>query len=191
MNSLFALLSPLALLLPAVAAELPGSPAVSEEAAHAAPEREKPATGFDSVAAEPFRVLREARRPPLQNQVRIEERVIIRIAPSTQRAREQTMARLAREASDFREVKTDDCVPIGSIAAVYPSEQNRLLLFMRDRRVLSASLERACNAQDFYSGFYVERSDDGQLCSRRDRLQSRAGANCRMTQINRLVAERD
>ena len=191
MNSLFAFLSPLALLLPAVATELPGGRAVSDEAAHAAPEREKPAIGFDSEAAEPFRVLQEARRTPLQNQVRIEQRVIIRIAPSTQRTREQMMARLSRDTSDFREVKTDDCVPIGSIAAVYPSEQNRLLLFMRDRRVLSAALERACNARDFYSGFYVERSEDGQLCVARDRLQSRSGAVCQIDTLHQLVAVRD
>ena len=145
---------------------------------------------IDSAAAEPFRVLEEARRTPLQNQVRIEQRVIIRIAPSTQRAREQSMARLAREASEYKEVRTADCVPIGSIAAVYPSEENRLLLFMRDRQVLSVALERACNARDFYSGFYVERRD-GQLCERRDRLQSRAGASCRITRLNNLVAARD
>ena len=62
---------------------------------------------------------------------------------------------------------------------------------MRDRRVLSASLERACNAAEFYSGFYVERQPDGALCSRRDWLQSRAGASCQVTQLNRLVAVRD
>ena len=189
MNSLVALLSPLALLLPAVVAELPTDRVVGEEAARAAPETDAPATGFDSAVAEPFRVLEEARRVPLQNQVRIQQRVIIRIAPSTEQARQQSLARLARDASDFKEVRTDDCVAIGSISAVYPSEQNRLLLFMRDRRVLSARLERACNAQDFYSGFYVERSDDRQLCSRRDRLQSRAGANCQITRISRLVAD--
>ena len=70
-------------------------------------------------------------------------------------------------------------------------EQNRILLFMRDRRVLSAALERACSARDYYSGFYVERNEDGQLCARRDTLQSRAGASCKVAQLNRLVAVRD
>ena len=62
---------------------------------------------------------------------------------------------------------------------------------MRDRRILSVALERACNARNFYSGFYVERNEDGQLCARRDVLQSRAGASCRVTQLNRLVAVHD
>jgi len=127
-------------------------------------------------------------------QVRIEERVIIRIAPSApatrERLRELMPRRPARQTS-FQEEKLDGCIPVAAIAAVQPAEQNRLLLFMRDRRVLSAALERACSAEDFYSGFYVERRDDGQLCSRRDKLQSRAGASCRVTQLNRLVAVRD
>lgn len=191
MNSLAAFLSPLALLLPALAAGLPGAPAPEREVARAAPERETPPLGFDQSAVAPLRVLEAARRPPVENQVRIEQRVIIRIAPSSERVIRQSMARIAREADDYREERTADCVPIGSIAAVYPSRENRLLLLMRDRRVLSAALERACNAEDFYSGFYIERSEDGQLCSRRDRLQSRAGASCRVSHLSRLVAERD
>lgn len=127
-------------------------------------------------------------------QVRIEERVIIRIAPSAPATREGLRALLPRRPAgqaNFQEEKLDGCIPVAAIAAVQPAEQNRLLLFMRDRRVLSAALERACSAEDFYSGFYVERRDDGQLCSRRDKLQSRAGASCRVTQLNRLVAVRD
>ena len=191
MNSLAAFLSPLALLLPAIAADLPFGPAEKGDVARAAPAPEKPNMGFDSSVAEPFRMLEDARRTPMENQVRIEQRVIIRIAPSSQRDFERSMARLARTAESYQEERTGDCVPIGSIVAVYPSQTNRLLLFMRDRRILSAALERACKAEDFYSGFYVERSEDGQLCSRRDRLQSRAGASCRVSRLSRLVAVRD
>jgi len=127
-------------------------------------------------------------------QVRIEERVIIRIAPSSQAIRDRMLSLIPRRSSEptrFEEEKLDDCVPVAGIAAVQPAQNNRLLLFMRDRRVLTAALERKCNAEDFYSGFYVERQEDGQLCSRRDRLQSRSGASCRVAQLNRLVAARD
>ena len=62
---------------------------------------------------------------------------------------------------------------------------------MRARRILSVALERACDARAYYSGFYVERSEDGQLCARRDLLQSRAGASCKVAQLNRLVAVND
>jgi hypothetical protein len=189
MNSLAAFLTPLALLLPAIPAALPHGAAPADEAVHAAPEDEKPAQGFAAAPITPLRLLKEARRPPVEYQVRIEQRVIIRIAPSSPQRTQRSFAELNARSDRFEEVRLGECIPINMIAAVAPQE-NRLLLFMRDRRILSAALERACNPEDFYSGFYIERQD-GQLCERRDRLQSRAGASCRVTRLNRLVAMRD
>jgi hypothetical protein len=137
----------------------------------------------------PLRLLEEARRPAIENQVRIEQRVIIRIAPSSPQRMEQSLARLNRGSARFKEERLGECIPINMIAGVAPQE-SRLLLFMRDRRILSARLERACNPEDFYAGFYIERQD-GRLCERRDRLQSRAGASCRVTRLSRLVPARD
>ena len=187
MNSLVAFLSPLALLLPFVAAELPVGRTGEPEPARAAPEPDDPALGFGEAGAAPLRLLEEAREPGIVNQVRIEQRVIIRIAPSTPRQ----MAPLEGADVELEERDLEGCVPIDSIAAVRPGENNRLLLFMRDRRVLTAQLERSCNARDYYSGFYVERSGDGRICARRDKLQSRAGSNCRVAEFHRLVAVRD
>jgi hypothetical protein len=185
MNSLAAFLIPLALALPL----LPHGAVPADESARAAPEDAKPAQGFAEAPAPPLRLLEDGRRPPVEHQVRIEQRVIIRIAPSSPQRMEQSLAQLNRRSDRFEEVRLDECVPINMIAAVAPQE-NRLLLFMRDRRILSAVLERACNPEDFYAGFYIERQD-GNLCERRDRLQSRAGASCRVTRLNRLVAARD
>jgi hypothetical protein len=186
MNSLAAFLTPLALLLPAA---LPRGAAPADETARATPEEEKAARGFAGAPITALRLLEEARRPPVEYQVRIEQRVIIRIAPSSPQRMEQSLAELNRRTNRFEEVRLGECIPINMIAAVAPQE-NRLLLFMRDRRILSVALERACNPEDFYSGFYIERRD-GQLCERRDHLQSRAGASCRVTRLNRLVAARD
>jgi len=189
MNSIAAFLTPLALLLPAIPAALQHGAAPEGETAQAAPEAEKAARRFTAVPATPLRLLEEARQTPIERQVRIEQRVIIRIAPSSPQRMERSLSELNRRSDRFQEVRLDDCIPINMIAAVAPQD-NRLLLFMRDQRILSASLERACNPADFYSGFYIERQD-GQLCERRDRLQSRAGASCRVTRLNRLVAARD
>lgn len=188
MNSLFASFTSLALLLPAVPFALPGW-AVSRDESVQAAEDEPTAREFSIAQSSPLRLLEEARTPPVQNQVRIEQRVIIRIAPSSPRRAQRSFAELDARANRFEEVRLRDCVPINMIAAVTPHE-NRLLLFMRDQRIISASLERACKPEDFYSGFYVERQD-GQLCERRDRLQSRAGASCRVSRLSRLVAARD
>ena len=54
-----------------------------------------------------------------------------------------------------------------------------------------AQLEKACSARDFYSGFYVEPSRDGNLCVSRDELQSRSGAKCELSALHRLEAVRD
>lgn len=192
MNAFVVFLSPLALLLPAVASESLADSEASQAAM--AVEPTGVSHGFDAATKEPFEVLRRARQIPRAGQVRIEQRVIVRITPSSPAARQEMMADLAGRASSasFREERLRGCVPLSGIVGVQPApEQNRLLLFMRDRRILSAVLERACSPRAYYAGFYVERSDDGQLCANRDLLQSRAGASCRVAQFNRLVAVRD
>lgn len=193
MNALVAILSPLALLLPAVAGELPVGR--DDGAVQEAATRTDIPRGFNSPPGAPFEVFQQARRPQELGQVRIEQRVIVRISPSSRSAREQMLADMRRQGASptsYEEQRLNGCVPIAGIAGVQPSPaQNRLLLFMRDRRILSVALERACNARDYYSGFYVERSEDGQLCARRDLLQSRAGARCKVAQLNRLVAVSD
>jgi hypothetical protein len=76
----------------------------------------------------------------------------------------------------------------GAIAGVQSAQGNRLLLFMRDQHIISAVLEKACRARDFYSGFYIERSPDGLICVNRDKLQSRSGSNCRIAKLRALIA---
>ena len=189
MNSLAVFLTPLALLLPAIPVELPHDAAPVEETVHAAPVDKKPVRGFASPPAIPLRLLDEARQPRVESQVRLEQRVIVRIAPSSRQRAQRSFDQLDAQAQGFEEERLNDCVPINMIAAVTPHE-NRLLLFTRDQQILSAALERTCNPEDFYLGFYIERQD-GQLCERRDRLQSRAGASCRVTRLSRLVAAGD
>lgn len=192
MTSLAALLlAPLALLLPATV----GLRAAPEaEIVRDGPQSRPPLiAGAGSALARPLRALTPDRLDEPSFQVRIEQRVIIRISPGTPNAREQMMATLPRRASreGYLEERLRGCVPISTIVGVQPGPNNRLLLFMSDRRVLTAGLDRSCNAQDFYSGFYIERNEDGRLCSGRDHLQSRAGASCAVESLNRLVAVRD
>ncbi|MFC4255432.1 hypothetical protein GRI97_08330 [Altererythrobacter xixiisoli] len=169
--------------------------AAGPDVAHGADGRDMqvPETAFIATAPEPLTILDDARRLPEFNQVRIEQRVIIRISPSSTETRERMMADVPRRPmrESVQEADMGRCVRIDSIAAAHPTQDNRLLLFMHDRRVLTAALDRACSARDFYSGFYVERNQDGQLCSGRDRLQSRSGASCEVEAFHRLIAVRD
>jgi len=176
----------LALMLPLLAAQIPAR-AQSGEGGRNAP------LGFDSMIGENLRVLERAREIERLGQVRIERRIIIRIAPSSDATRSRLMSELPRRPlrSAYEEVDHGNCVPVSEIVGVQPVQDDRLLLFTRDRQVLSAQLERSCSARAFYSGFYIERSEDGRLCVSRDRLHSREGTTCEVASFRRLVAVRD
>jgi hypothetical protein len=141
----------------------------------------------------PFRLVADAFRAEDANQVRIEERVTIRVSPRPQAARPNMLMDLPSRAVGprFLERKIGKCLKVGGIAGVQAAGGNQLLLFMRDQRVVSADLERSCRARDFYSGFYLSRSTDGQLCVDRDTLLSRSGANCKLTRMRQLVEPDD
>lgn len=126
-------------------------------------------------------------------QVRIEQRVIIRITPQRQSNRNNLLAQLPqRELSTrYEEREIARCLPVSGISGVQTGDGNRLLLFLRDQRVITVNLERACRAREFYSGFYIERNEDGQFCVDRDELQSRSGAKCEVERMRQLVAVDD
>lgn len=125
-------------------------------------------------------------------QVRIEQTLRIRISP--QRASQTTQARpdmlvgVPQRAigSSFDERRIGRCLSINSISGVQPNGGNDLILYLRDRRMVRAQLERSCRSREFYSGFYVA-GGDGRLCVDRDMLQSRSGSNCKLAEIRQLV----
>lgn len=182
MNQFAALLAPLALLLPGAAA-VDGGRLVPQ------PTTSAPAPDVETAQGQAWLVLFDAFRSPVQEQVRIEQRMTIRISPRPPAPPPNMLMELPQNglAPQFEERAMGRCLPISGVVGVQAGRGNRLLLFMRDRRIVSAELERACRARDFYSGFYVERSADGQLCIDRDKLQSRSGANCSVKRLRQLV----
>lgn len=185
MHSLFALAAPLALMLPWVAGAdasegksgpAPSAPQCDAVAAQAGPqERINPLSAMQGSAT--------------ARQIRIEQRVVVRISPQPSAARQNLLAELPqRELSQrFEERGKEKCVALQGIAGVQTGSGNRLVLFLRDRRMISVNLEKACRARDFYSGFYVEKNKDGRLCVERDKLQSRTGASCEVETMRQLV----
>ncbi|MDG2003247.1 MAG: hypothetical protein P8J20_07940 [Novosphingobium sp.] len=127
--------------------------------------------------------------PEPAQQVRIQQRVTIRIVPRGESSQQSMIVDLPNHAIGprFVERKIVKCLKVARISGVQTDSGNRLLLFMNDRRIVSAMLERACRARDYYSGFYLSKSNDGKLCVARDKLQSRSGANCKLTQLRELV----
>ena len=198
MNPTLHLLAPLALLLPGTVGvdgprDLPerGATGISAPAGQLSlpPQTSPRAEALDEGL---FRSIAQSFRVPAQEQVRIEQRLTIRIAP-----RPPAMPDFLDElpANGFAprvvERKIGRCLPISAIAGVQASGDNKLILFMRDRRIVSATLEKACRARDFYSGFYVARNSDGLLCVERDELQSRSGSNCQLKGMKQLIEQDD
>ena len=134
--------------------------------------------------------LAESFRAPSVRQVRIEQRVIIRIVPQSSQPRANALMP-AHSAVPMRIVErpVEGCIPLRTIAGASVDRANRLRLYTRNRQVLSVRFSKECRADAFYSGFYVEKSEDGMLCSARDVIHSRSGVRCSIGQISQLVAE--
>lgn len=194
MQSLFALAAPVALMLPLVADVVDGADVtpVSEgegSIAASAPQCDAAAAQEAPLGINPLVALRQSSSA---NQVRIEQRVVVRIAPAPPAARQNLTADLPQRALPprFEEGDKEKCVALQGIAGVQTGSGNRLVLYLRDRRMISVNLEKACRARDFYAGFYVEKNKDGRLCIDRDKLQSRTGARCEVEMMRELVPVR-
>jgi len=199
MNFVTAILTPLALLLPSVsgdggeaAREAAMEPAQADWAAQA-PWPEDATIPWDAVPVAqgwPFREVSRSFEPDPAWQVHIEQRLTIRIsprAPMPERPEVMMMMPQGEVGPRFVERRIGSCLPISRIIGVQPNGGSSLILFLTGNRMISSQLERGCRSRDFYSGFYLAPSQDGQLCVDRDQLQSRNGASCKLTRIRQLV----
>lgn len=188
MNPFASILAPL-LLLPVAIAPV-ANPAANDDGAALAEQVQQEAAIQPSIA--PLSWLQEAWQTRIAQQVSIEQHIVIRIAP---RAPAQADPRVASfydagespRSSHIEERKMGKCVPVDGVAGVQITQANKLVLYMRDTRVVSAGLDKGCNARDYYSGFYVARSADGMICAGRDKLQARNGASCKLGKLHQLV----
>ncbi|WOE76382.1 hypothetical protein [Alterisphingorhabdus coralli] len=120
-------------------------------------------------------------------QMRIQRRVVIRIPRTTSRRQPLSDIRTGQLSRNWEERKIGKCLTMNSIAGVQIASNDQMLLYLRDRRIIRAQLEKACRARDFYSGFYLEQSNDGRLCVERDVLHARSGNKCELKRIRQLV----
>ncbi len=197
MSFVAAWLAPLAMLLPAAGTVDAGRegfelPAETGPSGLTLP-MDSAVPAFDPAGNMVFQTFSRSFELPAENQVRIEQRVTIRITPRSAPPPSNMLVDMPGRIPPPRANERDigRCLPISGIAGVQVSGDDRLILFMRDRRIVSAALERACSARDFYSGFYVERNSDGQMCVKRDTLRSRSGANCRLSRIRQIIEPDD
>lgn len=168
--------------------------ALNPQAAPAAgPVADGETVAVEARADDPMAVwqqLAESFQPREAGQVRIEQHIIWRIAPMPGPSREALTAIAPQQAPRMIERRMGDCLPMSLIAGGRAQAGSRLLLFLRDRRLVAADLEKACSARDFYSGFYVDKPNaDGRLCADRDRILARSGARCEISRFRLLVED--
>ena len=139
--------------------------------------RRQPAPGW--LVADAWRQDQEAR------QVRIRQEIMVRVSP--RRSRELVANWRTVLPQRYEQRKIGKCLTARNIVAVQTVSSRDLVLYMADSRMIRAQLNKACNARDFYLGFYIEPNDDGELCVDRDMLRSRNGASCKIGGIRQLV----
>jgi len=122
-------------------------------------------------------------------QMRIEQRIIIRVPHRSNagNAAASVAPPMPPRPRSFRQRKIGKCLPMRSIGAVQVLDDDSLVFYLRDRRLVRAALERSCRARDFYQGFYMEQSEDGLVCIARDVLQARSGSRCAIDEVRELV----
>lgn len=183
------LLAPVALFVPAVAALAGGGQASSRDAAGLMATEAGSSKPIGTIG--PVIPLRPNFPAPVAGQVRIEQRVTIRISPRAAPMPFMPSALIEDDGfaggSRIVERKMGKCLPLSSIAGVAPGAKNRLMLLLRDNRVVRATLDKRCQGRDFYSGFLVARNADGMVCTDRDELLARTGAKCKVSGYRQLI----
>ncbi len=129
-------------------------------------------------------------------QVIIEQQLIIRVP--AQRSRLNNFAAEpgpAHRATDvpivWKEKKAPKCVAMRNIMGMQAVQRDSIDIITRQKQRLRAQLNRGCRALDFYAGFYMQGSKDGQLCEDRDQIHARTGAKCEIDKFRLMVPVRD
>lgn len=156
-----------------------------------------PASDVPPPAAPPEPIATAIPAPPPadtpQWQIVVEQQIIIRVpaqrsslnnfapAPAPSVRRYDTPV-------EWKEKKGPKCVAMRNIVGMQAAQRDSIDLITRQKQRLRAHLNRGCRALDFYAGFYMQGSDDGNLCAGRDELHARTGAKCEVDKFRVMVA---
>ncbi len=114
-------------------------------------------------------------------QVTIRQHIILRM-PRIQRVAP------AASPIEWEESRGPRCVRMSSIAGAALVGRSSVDLVLRDNSRVRAQLEQSCPALDYYYGFYVNGTQDGQICADRDSIRSRMGGQCEIERFRALRA---
>ena len=89
---------------------------------------------------------------------------------------------------DWIEKKGPRCISTERLAGAMWSGPASIDFVLRDRSRIRAMMGDECPALDFYKGFYLQPEDE-RICAKRESIQNRVGASCRIERFRRLVPQ--
>jgi len=117
--------------------------------------------------------------------ITVHQQIIIRVAPAGAPTGAAGLSPMVR----WEEHRGPRCIDPRRILGAAHLSQDSVDLIFRDNTRVRARLEGRCPALDFYRGFYVPMSADGQICADRDSIRSRTGGECQIERFRTLTAE--
>ncbi|WP_168452813.1 hypothetical protein [Sphingopyxis microcysteis] len=129
-------------------------------------------------------------------QVVIEQQLIIRVPAQRSQLNNFAAGPMpSRRATEipivWKEKKAPKCVAMRNIMGMQATQRDSIDIITRQKQRLRAQLNRGCRALDFYAGFYMQGSKDGNLCEDRDQIHARTGAKCEIDKFRLMVPVRD
>jgi hypothetical protein len=121
-------------------------------------------------------------------QLTIHERLIIRIprvAPAGRGARVVAPAPV-----EWQEKRGPECLRVTALTGAAIDTKGDVDLVIEGARRIRAKLDDDCPTLDFYAGFYLRPTSDGQICAGRDAIRSRSGALCPISKFRTLVPKK-
>ena len=118
-------------------------------------------------------------------QAYIREQILIRVPAKLRQVQPPAIDHV-----EWKEKKGPKCLSMRLITGAALVGQNSVDLILRDKSRVRAKLERSCPALDYYRGFYVSPTKDGQICADRDFFRSRLGGQCEIDKFKALRAEK-
>jgi hypothetical protein len=90
-------------------------------------------------------------------------------------------------ATEWKEKKGPRCLPMADIGGAAVVKPNSVDLILRGGARIRARFSASCPALDYYSGFYVLPTADGQICADRDAVRARSGSECEIERFRKLI----
>lgn len=98
-----------------------------------------------------------------------------------------TAVPLPRPTTEFREMRGPKCIARSGIAGATLDGSRSIDFVMRNQTRVRARLQNRCPAIDYYAGFYLNPTPDGNICADRDALHARSGGECQIDAFRKLV----